>query len=39
MFFPIWLVPEFLSIVIHLKCLLSMLSLVFFKVGLFGEYS
>ena len=28
MFFPIWLVPEFLSIVIHLKCLLSMLSLV-----------
>ena len=36
MFFPIWLVPEFLSIIIHLKCLLSLV-LFFFKVGLFGE--
>ena len=39
MFFSIWLVPEFLSIIIHLKCLLFKLRFGFFKVGLFGEYS
>ena len=28
MYFPIWLVPEFLSSIVHLKCLLSLVLVV-----------